>query len=556
MFFQLKKRKLLFLWVVLFFIGLFFTTNEYFESTSYGILPRLILGEDDRVPVSVEELEKFPNKAITFLEVTFPNGRKIYGSGAMISKDTVVTAGHVVFHSSSGGWAKSIKVYAGYDGKNATHYAQSTKVLSLENWTNLKDNSGYDIAAIKLDRDLGKETGWLNSADASLHESVTVTGFPGEKQKTMWSHTSNITDIQKNVLLYAADTTEGNSGSPVYNNKNELLAVHSGAITINNVTNNRGTILNDVVKKMMSFWITGNAEIALDKVSLSETSLSLVKNQTANVTVSYFPENATIKAGKWTTSNESIATVDYKGKITAKNQGKAQILFTSDDNEKTVFCEVNVTDNNYVPLESIQVSSDPNQLEVVQKGEIVGSSNLKFIPENASNKNVYYYSSDPSILDMSEEGVFTKYKTAGVVDIYVKSLDNNQSYKVKTIEIDAHGDTVEYATELFENIPIRGSFKSWQSVDYFKFIPSETGQYTFSRTTIKGDPYDRYNNMIMRISNEASQRLVSSYKNSIEYTLEKGVPYYIVILRDGQIWGGNFSYVFDYDIKVGRTQVS
>lgn len=552
----MRERKLLFLWGMVCLLGLFFTTNGYAESTSYGISPRLILGEDGRVPVSTEELEKFPNKAITFLEVTFPNGRKISGSGSLISKDTVVTAGHVVFNSSNGGWAKNVKVYAGYDGKNATHYAESTKILSLENWTNLKNNSGYDIAAIKLDKDLGEETGWFDSGDASLHDPVTVTGFPGDKQKTMWSHSSSITEIQKNALLYTADTTGGNSGSPVYNHKNELLAVHSGAITINNVTNNRGTILNDEVKKMMSFWITGNAEIGLDKVSLSATSLSLVKNQTATLAVSYFPENATVKAGKWMTSNESIATVDYRGKITAKNQGNVQITFVSDDHEKTVACDVNVTDNNYVPLESIQVSFDPNTIEVVQKGEIVGSSNLKFIPENASNKNIYYYSSDPSILDMTEEGVFTKYKTAGVVDIYVKSLDNNQSYKVKTIEIDIHGDTKEYATELIENIPVRGSFKHWRSIDYFKFIPSETKKYTVSRTTIKGDPYDRYNNMIMRISNEASKTLVSSYKNSMEYTLEKGVPYYLVILRDSQIFWGNFSYEFDYDIKVEGTKVS
>ena len=78
---------------------------------------------------------------------------------------------------------------------------------------------------------------------------VTISGYPGEKNHTQWSHendlfTSNFTDLENPLLFYDIDTTGGQSGSPIYNDQVEVVGVHSnGGIK---QTGNHGQRLNEV----------------------------------------------------------------------------------------------------------------------------------------------------------------------------------------------------------------------------------------------------------------------------------------------------------------------
>lgn len=78
---------------------------------------------------------------------------------------------------------------------------------------------------------------------------VTISGYPGEKNHTQWSHendlfTSNFTDLENPLLFYDIDTTGGQSGSPIYNARFEVVGVHSnGGIK---QTGNHGQRLNEV----------------------------------------------------------------------------------------------------------------------------------------------------------------------------------------------------------------------------------------------------------------------------------------------------------------------
>ena len=78
-------------------------------------------------------------------------------------------------------------------------------------------------------------------------------------------------------------------------------------------------------------------------VTLDETSLNMVENQTTNLVASVYPENASDKTVTWKSSDESIVTVDEAGNVTAVSEGSATITVTSNaDATKSATCDVKV----------------------------------------------------------------------------------------------------------------------------------------------------------------------------------------------------------------------
>jgi hypothetical protein len=69
--------------------------------------------------------------------------------------------------------------------------------------------------------------------------------------------------------------------------------------------------------------------IDLAGITLSKTATILKPELTEDLTVTFFPEDATNKEVTWSSSNTSVATVDNTGKITAVGVGSATITVTS-----------------------------------------------------------------------------------------------------------------------------------------------------------------------------------------------------------------------------------
>ena len=86
----------------------------------------------------------------------------------------------------------------------------------------------------------------------------------------------------------------------------------------------------------------GEAEIPVTGVTLDKTELTLNVggNETLSATVA--PENATNKTVTWTSSDETVATVDASGKVTALKAGTTTITVTTEDGGKTATCTVTV----------------------------------------------------------------------------------------------------------------------------------------------------------------------------------------------------------------------
>ena len=85
------------------------------------------------------------------------------------------------------------------------------------------------------------------------------------------------------------------------------------------------------------------------RVSLSQTSATLGSGETLTLAATVSPDNAYDKSLEWTSSDESVATVDQNGVVTAIKSGTAKITAKAlDGSEKSATCSITVTGNSQV----------------------------------------------------------------------------------------------------------------------------------------------------------------------------------------------------------------
>lgn len=100
----------------------------------------------------------------------------------------------------------------------------------------------------------------------------------------------------------------------------------------------------DGIKDVYGYILVDNLEddVSLDSISLSKTE-KVELGKTLTLTPTFTPSNATNKIVTWSSSDESVATVDNAGKITPKKIGSTIITVTSQDGNKKATCTVTVT---------------------------------------------------------------------------------------------------------------------------------------------------------------------------------------------------------------------
>lgn len=85
----------------------------------------------------------------------------------------------------------------------------------------------------------------------------------------------------------------------------------------------------------------GSDTVAVEGVSLEQQTLTLTEGESATLTATVSPEDATNKNVTWTSDNADVATVE-NGTVTAVAEGTANITVTTEDGEHTATCAVTV----------------------------------------------------------------------------------------------------------------------------------------------------------------------------------------------------------------------
>ena len=151
-------------------------------------------------------------------------------------------------------------------------------------------------------------------------------------------------------------------------------------------------------------------------VTLNQTSASLKAGETVTLTATVSPDDATDKTVTWSTSDESVASVS-NGVVTAKKVGTATI--TAKAGDKTATCTITV-----VPILVTGVSLDKSSLSMTEGDTQTLIATVA--PNNATNKNVSWTSTDSTIAKVDQNGKVTAVK-AGIATITITTEDGGKT---------------------------------------------------------------------------------------------------------------------------------
>lgn len=135
-------------------------------------------------------------------------------------------------------------------------------------------------------------------------------------------------------------------------------------------------------------------------VELDATTLELyVGADASKLTASVLPATASNKEVAWSSSDEGVATVDAQGNVAPVAAGAATITATTADGGFTATCEVTVKQH------VTGLVLDKHEATITGADTVQLKATVE--PDNATNKNVEWTSSDPSVATVDADGVVT-----------------------------------------------------------------------------------------------------------------------------------------------------
>jgi V8-like Glu-specific endopeptidase len=161
------------------------------------------------------------------LTIYAPTGKVYGGSGWLVGKRTVITAGHCVFLRGLNSWASTVEVRIARNGSVEPYppvqTVSGTGLQSVEGWVS-DGQEASDIGALILPQEPPINPGNFavdsRIANAELESVlVSVAGYPlfeSEDWGTLWGESHYIAQATPDRLYYAVATVDGMSGGPVF----------------------------------------------------------------------------------------------------------------------------------------------------------------------------------------------------------------------------------------------------------------------------------------------------------------------------------------------------
>lgn len=255
---------------------------------------------------------------------------------------------------------------ATYDEINTIKKNGKAELSTIERQMNSLKEEYNNLKTIKDE----KYTTYQNAISNNLtEEQINVAKTEYETANT--NYTNKVKEYNTKVDEYNAKVSQINNQVkdklPMYNDSNWTKTT-DGSFKVN-LTQFSG-------KKSFSIWaklVTGTntyydqeiysmkgtkpTEVSVTSVSLNKSILDIKVGETATLTATINPTNATNKNVTWESDNTQIATVDTAGKVTAIKEGTAKITVKTKDGNHTATCIVTVSKNDGI------VWTDPSNIK-------------------------------------------------------------------------------------------------------------------------------------------------------------------------------------------------
>lgn len=247
------------------------------------------------------------------------------------------------------------------------------------------------------------------------------------------------------VIYTPADTTDDKTVT--WSSADEKIAtVKNGVVTAKATGTTKITATVGTHKAECT--VTVNAKLTGIKVTPDKVTVE--KGQKANLNVTYLPADTTDeKAVTWKSENESVATVDENGVVTAVAGGKTKVIATAKANNKiTAVCEVKV------PIHTESIALNKTEITDLLKGK-TEKLEVSFIPSNTEDsREVKWTSSAADIAAVDANGTVKALKE-GTATITATTVDGKHTASctvtVKEIHLtDVKLDEMKNPSELFK----------------------------------------------------------------------------------------------------------
>lgn len=167
--------------------------------------------------------------------------------------------------------------------------------------------------------------------------------------------------------------------------------------------------------------------VAVDGISLSDTSITLYKGSYKTIAAVVTPAGAADPAVTWSSSDTNIATVDSTGKITAKGllTGKdyGDCVITAQTSNSTVKATVAVHVLTAIPITSLTLNKSDLALNVGDEETLTVTGT----PSNATNKTLLWSSSNKDVATVTSSGKITA-AGKGTAVIKAEATDGSGKY--------------------------------------------------------------------------------------------------------------------------------
>ena len=360
-------------------------------------------------------------------------------SGEVVVKYSTATATYKVTQSAAEFTLSESSASHGYASASGTigynianrQDSEQLKFFTTASWiTGLTDSNGSVRYNMSENNSGSSRSGEITLTYAGVVRTFTVTQSYSAAFITL-SSGSQTTDYASKNLKFTVNITNPK--------ENLSLSGKASAEWIQDLTINGNTVSYTVDKNISAnrreATITINYENDTKKfeviqighpvteLTLNKTSVTLLAGEQETLAASAFPLDTKVQ---WSSSSPAIASVDQNGKVTGLDNGTAIITVASADGTKTATCEVTVV------VHVTGVSLDRTSAEIIKGDSMTLTATVA--PSNATNKNVIWTSSDPSVATVSQSGVITAIK-AGSTTVVATTVDGEKTAACEIVVI-------------------------------------------------------------------------------------------------------------------------
>ena len=197
----------------------------------------------------------------------------------------------------------------------------------------------------------GKLEGETTGGSGTVVNTPTITAQP-ESQSVTEGNTATFTVAATGENLsyqWQQSTDNGQSWTNISGAISSTYTTDAATLAMNNyqyqcvVSNSAGSVTSSAATLTVQ---AKPAPVSVTGVSLDKATLELYTGDTATLTATVQPSNATNQNVTWQSDNANVATVEG-GTVTAVGAGETDITVTTEDGGKTATCHVTVTQSAY-----------------------------------------------------------------------------------------------------------------------------------------------------------------------------------------------------------------